>query len=1009
MRKFIFLLFFILTIFLVSVSLYLFTGNIVIEDINITNITSSSVTISFESDIPLDGEIIVKSEDSWNLFDGFVNIGEVFYDDRTIEINDAGEYLKTISEKRYINYVTIRDLSPETEYSFRVRGNNKIFEPYISSFITKEVSDRIDTPKTLTGKIYVDNTQDYSDFIIKFNNKGIDKSTYATSDGNFLIEVSDFLNKETYFSIDLEIFNKDYYLDESFVITSQELEKIVNIGYFSPKIKTSTNTDVSVSNPACITPGQNKGLGESCDPSCDALACDGDGPLGCNFDKGEAYRCTPFPYCHNTTNCNIQTYKEGGNCPNGYVEGRQACENYNSGSGSDGDNGDDSDDDIGDGGGGGGSEGDGNSNNNSDNQTTCNTCLGQNYGQISFCPMCPGYTAPITNSCYLIDASDTCIEVNGFISECDDLDHLFNDEDECTATLQGCTVGQIPQVDATGSTTCVDSESQSSGDTGGNSDQICAGGTIVDGVCQITNPNRFSCWKMDMVDYTQECEQEYNLSNQCTDTQVFGFFEKRTCDNERRRILRGLNDYSCYSYNPDNLSADCRGIPEITECDSFYKLQYSGFDTCEENRINAISLKLEVDLERIDIGENLSDAYADELCIYKFPSDPSTCIEIPCNSTFESFLTAEQNCNNISNYDSTTNQDQPISCPTSPQVECIQYYDFRTHIGYDVSTVACMTISGREGICCPSGQLFYDSSDSSNIAENTYVCCEDLSLINENGQCTASHGINFSPFSKVSAQSYAPSPVTLDPTSLKRGVYYIEIPGFETAEFIVSQESMDILYFEDKNGDGIRQSNEEYIDPTIYEISLSKTASVTTRDIERGWNLLGFEIFSENYDTASELYDYFELQGIIISQISQYDNGNWIQYVVSRNQDGVKEAFGANFNLVPGKGYFVRSENSGTVSFIGQEYDSSVPLRFTSGWNLLSVQSAIGYTAESLMSLCTNNGITCSNVSRWVDGGGYYESYEIVQGIGFGENFNLFENDGYFVKNESGNSVIIEP
>jgi hypothetical protein len=220
----------------------------------------------------------------------------------------------------------------------------------------------------------------------------------------------------------------------------------------------------------------------------------------------------------------------------------------------------------------------------------------------------------------------------------------------------------------------------------------------------------------------------------------------------------------------------------------------------------------------------------------------------------------------------------------------------------------------------------------------------------------------------------------------------------------VYSNKVKIKYFEDLNGDGKKQANEKYLDPKEFSIKVASKDKLFTYEFETGWNLIGLKFINPNLDSARELTKTLYRQGIPAIQVSKYDNGNWVHFVYRLDEDNKEVVFGNDFTLVPGEGYFVRTLEPGIASLKGKEFQSSVPISISIGWNLISIQATKEYTAKSFLDFCQAEGLNCSELSKYLDGS--YKSVVEQNGTTFGNDFDLLDNEGYFVKNGSGNKII---
>ncbi len=257
---------------------------------------------------------------------------------------------------------------------------------------------------------------------------------------------------------------------------------------------------------------------------------------------------------------------------------------------------------------------------------------------------------------------------------------------------------------------------------------------------------------------------------------------------------------------------------------------------------------------------------------------------------------------------------------------------------------------------------------------------------------------------KVSAQAAPPLPQTINPEDLEKGVYVITIPGYKNVEISILYGNLKLKYFVDSNGDGVKQTEEEYLDLSDYEVSVAKTSSINTYQLDKGWNLVGLNFVSEDLSTASKLLRELIRQNVESVQLTKYDSGNWIHFVMRISDKGEIITYGNDFTLVPGEGYFLRTLNEGAVSLAGNSFTSNVPVSFVPGWNLISIQTIQQYTAQSFLEFCNTQSLNCESISRFVDG--LYDTVVKKESKYFGNIFNIEDTKGYFVLNNEGQKVI---
>ena len=151
-----------------------------ITDLKITNVSDGSVTVAYFTDVPTYGSIVVSENNDFNLFNQLSK--SKFYDDR----NDG--VLRTS------HHITIKDLSAETPYYFKVMGNLKEVTYEYPTIVTGKTLDSLRTPDPSYGKfLSADlNTVDlkaFIDGIVYLNlNGGAVQSALINAQGGFTFD-----------------------------------------------------------------------------------------------------------------------------------------------------------------------------------------------------------------------------------------------------------------------------------------------------------------------------------------------------------------------------------------------------------------------------------------------------------------------------------------------------------------------------------------------------------------------------------------------------------------------------------------------------------------------------------------------------------------------------------------------------------------------------------------------------------------------------------------------------
>jgi Purple acid Phosphatase, N-terminal domain len=173
-------------------------SQISVRDLTITNVTDTAFTITWVSDDAYVSKVYFQeSGKSWPMI--FAQSGkEVAYDDRDVELNADAEYVQVEGgiKERFTHHITIRNLAPEKEYSFRIGGRINGKEPEVNKASTKPIAEDINTPDPGYGKI---ENAEKNDTILSFTYGTADSgiySTYLSSQGTYSIDTSLFIAKD---------------------------------------------------------------------------------------------------------------------------------------------------------------------------------------------------------------------------------------------------------------------------------------------------------------------------------------------------------------------------------------------------------------------------------------------------------------------------------------------------------------------------------------------------------------------------------------------------------------------------------------------------------------------------------------------------------------------------------------------------------------------------------------------------------------------------------------------
>lgn len=126
-------------------------GNI--SDVHVTNITTNSFTILWQTEIPTFSEVIVSENDQFlELFPRQSSDYNGFYDDTETIQDENGKWVLDPSNRtrKNIHHVTVRNLEPNKQYYFRILGDFKVFS-FDKSVNTFSLEENLQNPHPIYG------------------------------------------------------------------------------------------------------------------------------------------------------------------------------------------------------------------------------------------------------------------------------------------------------------------------------------------------------------------------------------------------------------------------------------------------------------------------------------------------------------------------------------------------------------------------------------------------------------------------------------------------------------------------------------------------------------------------------------------------------------------------------------------------------------------------------------------------------------------------------------------
>lgn len=218
-----------------------------------------------------------------------------------------------------------------------------------------------------------------------------------------------------------------------------------------------------------------------------------------------------------------------------------------------------------------------------------------------------------------------------------------------------------------------------------------------------------------------------------------------------------------------------------------------------------------------------------------------------------------------------------------------------------------------------------------------------------------------------------------------------------------------ITFFFDENGNGIHDPGEQYMtdaESAAYEIELQKSMDGVMYMIVPGWNALSFPLVmneegSSMVVTAGDIIDFARGKGVNINHIAAYRNHEFLIYSKRVDEGGNVHEFGTDYALLPGEGYFVKSNSSGSLFMVGFQPAGSMNIILHGGWNLVGFykEGTESFDAFALLDQMKAQSLPADILTKWENS--RYESVIDDGGSRYGNDFLVFPKYAYWTRIQS--------
>ncbi|MBP9758575.1 fibronectin type III domain-containing protein [Candidatus Dojkabacteria bacterium] len=292
-----------------------------------------------------------------------------------------------------------------------------------------------------------------------------------------------------------------------------------------------------------------------------------------------------------------------------------------------------------------------------------------------------------------------------------------------------------------------------------------------------------------------------------------------------------------------------------------------------------------------------------------------------------------------------------------------------------------------------------------NLVRGTSKYCYDLNgkEIGEIGVLPRVPSTGTGGFLRVAQEDVLNPSIASEGGVIDPGKYTVEGIDITTKELEFESEGV-ISYFQDLNGDGLRQENEPLFNGDVESLNIkfNKISEAQTYQIEFGWNLVSFPLYLRGEDTsniskASELLAKLNAEGINSTHLVTYRAG---KFIVFSTRAGESEGgdYGDDFSVLPGEGYFIKSYASGLLVLNGKKIENSQQIAVENGWNLVGIYNSnkLSYRGFEILKQANSTGVEVDLLSKWENG--IYYNLVLENGKEYGNDYNIYPYQGYFLR-----------
>lgn len=246
--------------------------------------------------------------------------------------------------------------------------------------------------------------------------------------------------------------------------------------------------------------------------------------------------------------------------------------------------------------------------------------------------------------------------------------------------------------------------------------------------------------------------------------------------------------------------------------------------------------------------------------------------------------------------------------------------------------------------------------------------------------------------------------VMAEEPGVQPGIYEVVSDQVTTKQLSIV-DGQGIVYFFDRNKNGIKEADEPYYDGSVYslDVKFNKVLDVQSYKLQSGWNLITIPLLMKGEDTskiskASEFLQNLNGNGISATHIATYRSNKFITYSQRPDENGNPAIYGEDFNILPGEAYFVKSLSNMDIALKGNKIIGAQEIALENGWNLTGIYNSdkLSYRGFEILKQLNTSGIQADIFSRFQNGN--YQNLILRNNTEYGNDFSVYPNEGYFIK-----------